>query len=229
MKIKAIAAVFFFCTSSQALELKTDQDRVNEFGPAVDERLQPLFEKAGVDYPPKSATLIAFKDEKVLEVYAPGADRKQRFITSYPIVDLRSQRGPKLRRRDMITPEGLYEVSNLNPNSQFHLALRVNYPNPFDRAKAAEEKREDLGREIMITGRAESHGCITVEDLAVEDLFVLAAKTNYEKVKIIITPVDFRHVQLNAIPQGAPPWTAEVYASIRKALKAYPLPPDEVE
>lgn len=229
MRTKVIAALVFFCASAPALELKTDQDRVNEFGAAVDQRLAPLFEKAGVAYPPESVTLIAFKDEKVLEVYAPGADNRQRFITSYPVVDIRSRFGPKLRRGDLMTPEGLYEVSNLNPNSRFHLALRVNYPNPYDRARAIEEKREDLGREIMITGHAESHGCITVDDLAVEDLFVLAAKTNYEKVKVIITPADFRHSPLNSLPKGAPPWTAEVYASIRKALKAYPLPPGESE
>ncbi len=227
MKNKILAAMALFCASAQALELKTDQDRVDEFGPAVDARLAPLFEKAGVDYPPESATLIAFKDEKTLEVYALGADRKQRFITSYPIVSIRERFGPKLRRGDLMTPEGIYEVSNLNPNSKFHLALRVNYPNPYDRAQAAGEKREDLGREIMITGHAESHGCITVDDLAVEDLFVLAARTAYEKVKIIITPVDFRLANLKALPQSAPAWTADLHKSIRKALAQYPLPPDE--
>lgn len=210
--------------ASQVFALKSDQDRVAELGAVVEERLAPLFEDAGVAYPPKSATLIAFKEEKVLQVYAPDAGGVQRFITSYPIVSVSGTPGPKLRMGDLQVPEGLYEVSNLNPNSAFHLALRVNYPNPADRARAAAEKRTNLGGEIMIQGFSESTGSICVDDQTVEDLFVLAAKTNYQKVKVIISPVDFRDTEMDEIPDGAPAWTSTVYDSLRSALAAFPSP-----
>ena len=55
-------------------------------------------------------------------------------------------------------------------------------------------------------------------DEAAEDLFVLAALTRLENVSVILSPLDFRERDLPRIPPGAPPWTAERYASIKAAL-----------
>jgi hypothetical protein len=43
----------------------------------------------------------------------------------------------------------------------------------------------------MIHGDARSRGCLAMGDPASEDLFVLAALTGIENVKVILTPVDF--------------------------------------
>lgn len=44
--------------------------------------------------------------------------------------------GAKDRQGDHKTPEGIYSVDAKNPNSQFHKALHISYPNPADRANA---------------------------------------------------------------------------------------------
>src|SRR5204863_8498878 len=58
--------------------------------------------------------------------------------------------------------EGIYPIESLNPNSRFHLSLRIGYPNAFDRAQAAKEKRTNLGGDIMIHGNSVSIGCLAM-------------------------------------------------------------------
>ena len=38
--------------------------------------------------------------------------------------------------RDRQVPEGIYPLASLNPDSRFHVALRVGYPSDFDREAA---------------------------------------------------------------------------------------------
>ena len=139
-------------------------DRLRQFGAIVRGRLEPDFKRAGISWPPASVALIGLKRERVLEVHAAGSDGKFRFILSYPILAASGTAGPKLREGDRQVPEGLYRIESLNPNSLFHLALRVNYPNEFDRSKAAAEGRSDPGCDIMIHGGAASIGCLAMGD-----------------------------------------------------------------
>ncbi|HEV8607397.1 MAG TPA: hypothetical protein VGQ99_18825 [Tepidisphaeraceae bacterium] len=105
---------------------KTIAQRVAQYGPAARERWRPFFEKAGMSYPTRmSVTLVGLKEEKRLEVYAYDSDRKWVFIRSYPILAASGGPGPKLQRGDRQVPEGLYRIEALNPNSRFHLALRI--------------------------------------------------------------------------------------------------------
>jgi hypothetical protein len=52
---------------------------------------------------------------------------------------------------------------------------------------------------------------------ASEDLFVLVSDTGLSNVKVLITPVDFRHGE-NQVTAGFPKWTQELYQNIRKEL-----------
>jgi hypothetical protein len=61
-----------------------------------------------------------------------------------------------------------------NPHSVGSSLARPELPNDFDRARAAEESRDDLGGDITIPGGSGSIGCLAVGDEAAEDLFVLA-------------------------------------------------------
>ncbi len=69
--------------------------------------------------------------------------------------------------------EGFYRFELLNPNSRFHLSLRVNYPNAEDvaRGAAAGVSPQDLGSDIMVHGGAMSIGCLAVGDPGVEEIF----------------------------------------------------------
>jgi len=194
---------------------KTVADRVDQFGAVVRERLAPDFKRIGVVYPPKSITLVGIKQDNLLEVWVSDPPR---FLKSYPILGASGVLGPKLREGDMQVPEGLYRIESLNPNSMYHLALRVNYPNQFDKAKGKIDGREDLGADIMIHGKDSSIGCLAMGDEAAEELFVLAAETGIDNISVILSPVDFRNQELPSRMPDVPEWTPELYASIKQEL-----------
>src|SRR5512138_207310 len=110
----------------------TVAERLEQFGSLVERRLRPSFEAAGAAYPPEELALLAFKDSRMLEVYAQ-VNGRWRFVKSYRVLAASGQPGPKLREGDHQVPEGVYRVESLNPNSRFHLSVRLNYPNEFDR------------------------------------------------------------------------------------------------
>jgi murein L,D-transpeptidase YafK len=218
--IVALLIAMLVATKARA-QLKTVEDRITEYGATVQQRLEPQFRAAGVPYPPAKLTMIGIKQERVLEIHAASADGIFRLICTYPILAASGVLGPKLKEGDRQVPEGVYRVPLLNPNSDFHLSIRLDYPNEFERAKGAEERRTDLGTDIMIHGDARSRGCLAMGDPASEDLFVLAALTGIENVKVILTPVDFRKQPDFAPPKGSPSWTGELYEIIKRELAPY--------
>ncbi len=183
----------------------TTADRVAEYGTAVRTRLKPFFDGAGVAYPPKQATLLGIKVERRLEVWVSGTEGKWCLLKSYPILGMSGTLGPKLREGDRQVPEGLYRLESLNPNSRYHLALRVNYPNADDRRRGTEDGREYIGSDIMIHGKECSIGCLAMGDLAAEELFVLAAETGIENITIILSP-------------SAPVWIGDLYARVKTEM-----------
>jgi hypothetical protein len=207
-------------TGANARE-KTVDDRVSQFGASVQERLAPLFAAEGVPYPPSKVTLIGLKEERTLQLYAAGTDGKYRLIRAYPILAASGKSGPKLREGDLQVPEGLYRIESLNPNSRFHLSLRINYPNEADRAQAKAEGRKNLGGDIMIHGNAVSIGCLAMGDTAAEELFVLAARTGLRNIQVILSPFDFRVRQIPRPKPGEPEWIGDLYATIKTELGRY--------
>ncbi len=59
--------------------------------------------------------------------------------------------GPKVKRGDGKTPEGLYYIEDKIRDSSFFLALKVSYPNPWDIRRALELNYHP-GGQIMIHG-----------------------------------------------------------------------------
>jgi len=192
-------------------------DVLRRLGPAARQRLRPRFEAAGVGYPPPSLTLLALKDERRFEVWA-GAAAAQRLVHTYPIRAASGVAGPKLRQGDLQVPEGVYRILWLNPNSSYHLSLKVDYPNAFDRRRARAERRTDLGGDIFIHGREVSIGCIALGDPAIEEVFVLASDVGLRRIKVLIAPRDLRlHPGRDADP---PPsrWLDRLYSTLRAEM-----------
>lgn len=199
-------------------------DRLREFGSAAEARLQPAFDRAGLAYPPARAALLAFKDSRSLDLYARAEAGDWRWVQRYPIRAASGVAGPKLREGDWQVPEGRYRVSFLNANSAYHVSLRLDYPNAFDRAMGQRDGRSQLGGDIMIHGRAVSVGCLAMGDPAAEELFTLAARIGMAKLEVLIAPTDFR--QHSPPTSGAgPDWVDGLYAELQRALRAFPLPP----
>jgi hypothetical protein len=202
---------------------KTIVQRLEQFGEAARARWRPFFTNTQVTYPPATVKLVALKDERLLQVYAANKSGTNQLIRSCPILAASGYPGPKLKEGDGQVPEGVYPIVSLNPNSICHVALRVGYPNEFDRAQAIKDGRTDLGGDIMIHGDSVSIGCLAMGDEVAEDLFVLAADTGLTNLAMIITPVDFRKGK--AVPKAAklPEWTDELYSKIKAQLADLPL------
>lgn len=174
---------------------RTVEQVVAALGPTVDRGWASDFKRAGATYPPSRLVMVAFKAERQLDIYAPDAKGQLQRIRRYPILAASGGPGLKLREGDEQVPEGFYRIELLNPNSRFHLSLRVNYPNEEDIARARTEGRDlaTLGGDIMIHGGAASIGCLAVGDPAAEDLFVLAHRAGLGNISLLIVPRDLRN------------------------------------
>ena len=201
-------------------------ERVVQYGPMARERLHPHFTTAGVPYPPARFLLLGLKQERELQLYAAAPGQPLRFIRSYQILGASGRLGPKLREGDFQVPEGIYGIDYLNPRSIAHLSLALSYPNDFDRARAAEDGRDQstLGNAIMIHGGWKSIGCLAVGDQAAEDLFVLAADTGWESAVVVISPIDFRRAALPVGYRAPAPWVPQLYGQLRARMFSLPAP-----
>jgi murein L,D-transpeptidase YafK len=219
-----VALVSILVWALQMTSRATVADRLAQHQRDVRDRLTEHFDQAGLAWPARRITLVAIKNRRQLQLYAQN-DGPWRYVTSWPILGASGQIGPKLRQGDRQVPEGIYQAESLNPNSRFHLALRVGYPNRLDRRIAAGEKRTDLGGDIMIHGSNVSAGCLAMGDRAAEEIFVLAALAGVENVRILICPVDFRREQLpEHLPESVPAWHEQIYQPLREALAELPPP-----
>jgi murein L,D-transpeptidase YafK len=202
-------------------EARTIESVVAEYGPAAHASLRPAFAKAGVAYPPPLIWLVAFKEERRVELWAASGKERRR-IKDYAIQAASGGLGPKLREGDLQVPEGVYGILWLNPNSSYHLSMKVDYPNAFDREKAAHDQRTTLGGDIFIHGRAVSIGCIALGDAAIEELFVLVSEVGVAHVHAVIVPRDLRRMAAPALPNG-PSWLSELYAALGRELALFPV------
>lgn len=199
----------------------TVTERVEEYGQEVAERLAGAFADAGVDWPAKKITFIGLKEEKQLEVWIADDDGQYHFLKSYPILAASGHAGPKLKEGDRQVPEGIYAIESLNPNSRYHLSLRINYPNTFDKQMAANEGRTNLGSDIMIHGSNGSVGCLAMGDRAAEDLFIMAAKAGVENITVILSPTDLRKQDYKVDLTKLPDWIPRLYEQIKTELMKY--------
>ena len=197
------------------------EQRLAQYGAAVQERLAEDFKRVGCPYPPARVLLVGLKQEKRLEVWVKAEeDSDYALLRAYPIQGMSGGLGPKLCEGDGQVPEGIYRIDWLNPNSLYHLSMHIDYPNEYDRARSAEDGRDTLGGDIMIHGGHASDGCLAMGDEAAEDMFVLVAKTGLANVGVILSPVDFRK---RDFPESAakrlPVWANDLYRIIRQYLK----------
>ena len=159
--------------------------------------------------------ILVFKDERMVEVEAPGwkAPRK------YPMTGFSGELGPKLREGDCQIPEGIYRIEYLNPNSLFHLSLRVSYPNDADKARAKAESRTNLGGDIMIHGGSATVGCIPVGDDAIEEIFYLASAVGLKNISVVIAPYDMRKGRKPELERSPLAWYPALCRQIESALR----------
>ncbi len=114
-----------------------------------------------------------FKEESELELWKQRADGRFYHFKTYPICNWSGDLGPKFKQGDKQAPEGFYTVAKhqMNPNSSFHLAFNLGYPNAFDKANGR------TGNFLMIHGKCRSAGCYAMTDALVEEIYAIARET----------------------------------------------------
>ncbi|HVP43708.1 MAG TPA: L,D-transpeptidase family protein [Terriglobales bacterium] len=124
--------------------------------------------------------LVAKRDHKL---YLMSGDK---VIKSYSVALGRGGLEPKRQQGDHRTPEGAYTIDRRNPNSHFHRALHVSYPNAADRERAR-KLGVSPGGDIMVHGITNglgwlgslhrkfdwTDGCIAVTDQEIEEIWAL--------------------------------------------------------
>ncbi|MCB2088981.1 MAG: L,D-transpeptidase family protein [Sphingomonadaceae bacterium] len=117
------------------------------------------------------------KSDRTLTVYRSG--RAIRTFSGIALGD--SPEGHKRFEGDERTPEGRYVIDTRNPDSAYHLSLRISYPNARDRA-FAEGQGLSPGGDIFIHGQPNglpagripgdwTDGCIAVSNDEIEELW----------------------------------------------------------
>ncbi|MCB1174841.1 MAG: L,D-transpeptidase family protein [Leptospiraceae bacterium] len=198
---------------------RTVADVQATIGVAARERLRPFFDAREQPWPPAEIRLLAFKQERQLELWVRQADRLQWvMIRRYPILGASGVAGPKLREGDRQVPEGIYHIEGLNPNSSYHLSMKLDYPGAFDRERALAEARLEPGTNIFVHGSDRSIGCLAMGDPAIEELFVLVADSGYQNVTVAIAPNDLRRQPAVTRMQDQPQWLPSVYESLKKFM-----------
>lgn len=100
---------------------------------------------------PLADSIVIEKKAHRLTLYHLG-----RPMRSY-LVALGSPVGDKLAAGDRRTPEGVFSIEGRNPNSEYHLALRIAYPDSAHRARA-QKRGVSPGGDIEIHGLVNGQG-----------------------------------------------------------------------
>ncbi|HEU4389529.1 MAG TPA: L,D-transpeptidase family protein [Blastocatellia bacterium] len=131
-----------------------------------------LFEGHNIPYPPRLILIRVFKVDQVLELWAAKSDRDRfELLKQYKVCYSSGDVGPKRRMGDNQVPEGFYTIERFNPFSNFHLSLKVSYPNSSDRILGS---GGNLGGDIFIHGNCVSIGCVAITDDLIKELYVIA-------------------------------------------------------
>jgi len=158
------------------------------------DNLQKLLKEKGIRADNFEVHIRSFKYEKQLEIWCRNkGEAKFVLLKTMDICASSGGLGPKRKEGDGQVPEGFYEVSWFNPMSDYHLGLKINYPNQSDRIKA----KGRPGGDIMIHGNCVTIGCIPLQDNPIEELYVLCVESKNKKNDIGVSIYPCRLTQQN--------------------------------
>jgi murein L,D-transpeptidase YafK len=158
----------------------------------VEDSLQKQFEAKKLSWPPEQLYVRSFKYDRQVEVWVKGkAGEPFKLFKTYRMCMQSGTLGPKRMEGDYQMPEGFYYINEFKPNSNFHLALGLNYPNASDKLLSDSHRP---GGDIYIHGGCVSTGCIAVSDQPIEEMYVLASNAKqqgHDFIPVHVFPVKY--------------------------------------
>lgn len=135
----------------------------------------------------RADSIVVEKGQRRMTLFAGGEA-----VGTFLVAIGKNATGAKERAGDFRTPEGLYHIDSRNPNSRYHLALHVSYPNAQDVARA-QRLGVSTGGDIMIHGLPNGQGAVG------------AQHRNYDWTNGCVAVTDQEIEQIwNAVPVGTP-------------------------
>lgn len=132
-------------------------------------------------------SIVVEKSKRRLTLFLAGTP-----VRTYAIALGTQPVGDKVKAGDGKTPEGLYHIDFKNPQSKYHMALHVSYPDAAH-IERAEELGVSPGGDIMIHGLPPAYAKIGAAHV----------QYNWTEGCIAVTDKEIEEIW-NAVPKGAP-------------------------
>jgi murein L,D-transpeptidase YafK len=185
-------------SQSSFVEYQKSFARVSKAFYNKEDTLKKQFAAKKLTWPLKQMYIRSFKYNSDLQVWVKNNDADTfSLFKSYRICALAGTMGPKRMEGDYQVPEGFYYINEFNANSQYHLSLGLNYPNPSDKLLADSMRP---GGEIYIHGSCVTVGCIPITDPQIEELYILstyARAAGQEFIPVHIFPIKYKDPRSN--------------------------------
>jgi murein L,D-transpeptidase YafK len=198
-----IALLVLVCGTISAQSFKEQQLKFSRVKKAYEAKwagLQTELKAKQIDPNNFEVFVRAFKSEGELEIWVKNKiEKTYTLLKKIPICASSGVLGPKRREGDGQVPEGIYDISVFNPNSNYFLALKVSYPNASDKILA----KGPTGGDIMIHGNCVTIGCIPLQDEPVKDLYILCVEAKNRKlpIRVEIYPCHLNAANLAVLTQ----------------------------
>lgn len=157
-----------------------------------EDSLRNQFARKGLIWPAREVYIRSFKYDSQLEVWVRNNSSEPfKLFKTYSVCVMAGTIGPKRVEGDYQVPEGFYYVSLFNPRSEYHLSLKLNYPNESDKILSDQERSGDG---IYIHGNCVSVGCIPLQNDQIDEVYLIAsaARLNGQTyVPVHVFPIRF--------------------------------------
>ena len=179
-------------SQSSFLEPRKTSIKTTDVFASGEDTLRKQFAEKGLVWPAKFVYIRSFKYDARLEVWVKNSIKEQyKLFKTYKVCMQSGTMGPKRLQGDYQVPEGFYYINEFNPNSNYHMALGLNYPNASDKILSDSLRP---GGDIYIHGSCVSVGCIPVTDQQIEEIYVITsyAKNNGEEfIPVHVFPIKY--------------------------------------
>jgi len=171
-----------------------DSKRASDVRDKVWPKLQQELKTKGFATNGPSVYIRIIKELSVLELWAKQGNKYKLFKT-YEVCTYSGGLGTKTRDGDGKSPEGFYaiEPKQLNPVSNYYLAINVGYPNKVEQLKGY------TGSAIMVHGHCASIGCYAMTDARIEEIYTMAYQAfngGQQKIRVDIFPFRMEEARL---------------------------------